>query len=58
MEQEIAEVMPENAASSYNQGLIEIGALVCIPGGEQNAVNVLWHLCALQRKGDFGKKYL
>ena len=29
MEQEIAQVMPKDAASSYNQGLIEIGALVC-----------------------------
>lgn len=34
MEAELKEVMPEDKASSYNQGLIEIGALVCIPGGE------------------------
>ena len=26
--------MPQDHASAYNQGLIELGALVCIPGGE------------------------
>lgn len=34
MEQELKAVMPKSDASRYNQGLIEIGALVCIPGGE------------------------
>lgn len=34
MEQELAAVMPVDDASRYNQGLIEVGALVCIPGGE------------------------
>lgn len=34
MEQELKAVMPADDASRYNQGLIEIGALVCIPGGE------------------------
>lgn len=34
MEQELGAVMPAHDASRYNQGLIEIGALVCIPGGE------------------------
>lgn len=30
----LKDVMPQDEASHYNQGLIEIGALVCIPGGE------------------------
>lgn len=34
MEKELAQVMPETGASQYNQGLIEVGALVCVPGGE------------------------
>lgn len=34
MEKELAQVMPGTGASQYNQGLIEVGALVCLPGGE------------------------
>lgn len=30
----LAAVMPKDNASSYNQGLIEVGALVCVPSGE------------------------
>lgn len=34
MEVLLRKVMPEDCAGSYNQALIETGALVCIPGGE------------------------
>ena len=34
MEALLKEVMPKDCAGSYNQALIETGALVCIPGGE------------------------
>ena len=52
MEQEIAAVMPKDAASSYNQGLIEIGALVCIPGGEPRCRECpLESLCITKKKG-------
>ncbi len=52
MEQEITEVMPKDAASSYNQGLIEIGALVCIPGGEPRCSECpLESLCITKKKG-------
>jgi len=52
MEQEIAAVMPKDAASSYNQGLIEIGALVCIPGGEPKCRECpLESLCITKKKG-------
>ena len=27
-------IIPENAASDFNQGLIELGAIVCVPNGE------------------------
>ncbi len=33
MEEKLKAVMPQDAASAYNQGLIEIGAVVCIPNG-------------------------
>lgn len=34
IEDMLREIMPQDHASAYNQGLIEVGALVCIPGGE------------------------
>lgn len=34
MERAVEEVIPEQEASDFNQGLIELGALVCVPGGE------------------------
>ena len=34
IEEEIERVIPENAASDFNQGLIELGAIVCVPNGE------------------------
>ena len=34
MESYIAEVIPPNAASDFNQGLIELGAVICVPNGE------------------------
>ena len=34
IEQLVEEVIPEEAASDFNQGLIELGALICVPGGE------------------------
>ncbi|WP_077610462.1 A/G-specific adenine glycosylase [Clostridium sp. Marseille-P2415] len=33
MEEKLKAVMPADAAGSYNQGLIEIGAMVCVPNG-------------------------
>ena len=34
IEQEIEQVIPADAASDFNQGLIELGAIVCVPNGE------------------------
>ena len=33
-EQDLAAVMPAGCSSAFNQGLIEIGAIVCVPNGE------------------------
>lgn len=42
----IEEVIPAGAASDFNQGLIELGALVCIPNGEPKCGQCpLAHLC-------------
>lgn len=34
MEKWLEEVIPENNPSDFNQGLIELGAIVCVPNGE------------------------
>lgn len=34
MERAVEEVIPEQDASDFNQGLIELGALVCVPNGD------------------------
>ena len=34
IERRIQEVIPADAASDFNQGLIELGAIVCLPNGE------------------------
>lgn len=38
IEQVIEKVIPEEAASDFNQGLIELGAIVCVPNGEPKCV--------------------
>ena len=34
IEQALEQVIPADAASDFNQGLIELGAIVCVPNGE------------------------
>lgn len=34
IEKALEEVIPKDAASDFNQGLIELGAIVCVPNGE------------------------
>ena len=34
IEQMVEEVIPKEAAGDFNQGLIELGAIVCVPNGE------------------------
>lgn len=34
MERTLEQVIPEDAASDFGQGLIELGAIVCVPNGE------------------------
>ena len=34
MEEALEKVIPADGASDFNQGLIELGAIVCVPNGE------------------------
>lgn len=34
MEEELEKIIPQDAAGDFNQGLIELGAIVCLPNGE------------------------
>lgn len=52
MEERLRAVIPRGQASQYNQGLIEAGALVCIPSGEPKCGECpLASLCAARREG-------
>ena len=55
-EEELQEVIPADAASDFDQGLIELGALVCLPGGEPRCGQCpLAHLCWATREGGQGE---
>lgn len=44
-------VIPQNAASDFNQGLIELGALVCVPNGMAKCeICPVAHLCLAKKK--------
>ena len=49
-------VMPQDEASHYNQGLIEIGALVCIPGRRTQMQPVSLASICLTRKNGWWKE--
>jgi A/G-specific adenine glycosylase len=51
IEEKLKAVMPQDAASAYNQGLIEIGAVVCIPNGAPLCERCPFHsLCVARAK--------
>lgn len=48
----LEEVIPADAASDFNQGLIELGAIVCVPNGEPKCdLCPLAHLCRAKKQG-------
>ena len=52
VEEELEEVIPEKAASDFNQGLIELGAIVCVPNGAPKCGECpLRHLCRAYEQG-------
>ncbi len=52
VEAELEELIPSDAASDFNQGLIELGAIVCVPNGAPKCGECpLAHLCKAHGKG-------
>lgn len=52
VEKLLEQVIPEDAPSDFNQGLIELGALVCVPNGEPKCdVCPVAHLCKAKCDG-------
>ena len=52
MEQTLENVMPKDAAGDFNQGLIELGATVCVPNGAPKCdVCPVAYLCKAYQKG-------
>jgi A/G-specific adenine glycosylase len=52
IEEDLEEVIPADAASDFNQGLIELGAIVCVPNGEPKCeVCPLQHICKAKKMG-------
>ena len=52
IEQEIEEVIPADAPSDFNQGLIELGAIVCVPNGGPKCTECpLAGLCMAKKLG-------
>lgn len=46
MEEQLEQVIPTDAASDFNQGLIELGAIICVPNGAPKCeICPLAHLC-------------
>lgn len=56
MEKALKTVIPADNASRYNQGLIELGALVCIPGGEPKCGECPLASICLTRKNGWWKE--
>ena len=56
MEELVRGVIPPDRAGDFNQALIEVGALVCIPGGEPKCAGCPFHsLCLARRRGLTGE---
>lgn len=50
MEAEIREVIPKERAGDFNQALIEIGAIVCVPNGKAKCEECPLHFAAGQKR--------
>lgn len=52
VEEELEKVIPKDAASDFNQGLIELGAMVCVPNAAPKCeLCPVAHLCKAHQKG-------
>ena len=56
VEEALERVIPADAASDFNQGLIELGAIVCVPNGEAKCERCpVAGLCEARRQGNIAK---
>ena len=56
VERELSRVIPSSEPGNYNQGLFEVGALVCVPGGEPKCGECPLHaLCLSGQNGWWGE---
>ena len=56
IEEALEQVIPEGEASDFDQGLIELGALVCVPNGEPHCGECpLSNLCRAREQGLTGE---
>ena len=52
MEKKLEKIIPEDAPSDFNQGLIELGAIVCVPNGEPKCdICPVSHICKARKEG-------
>lgn len=52
VENELICAMPENRPGDFNQALMELGAMVCLPGGEPICVECPWeNICKAHKTG-------
>lgn len=52
IEEQLEQIIPKDAASDFNQGLIELGAIVCVPNGAPKCeVCPVAYLCKARQKG-------
>ena len=52
IEQQVSQIMPSDCPGDFNQGLIELGAIVCVPNGEPLCGQCPWHdFCETRKKG-------
>lgn len=52
MEQELLKIIPKKSAGAFNQALMELGAIVCLPNGEPKCVECPWQELCLAKKED------
>jgi len=52
MEEQVEEIIPKHAAGDFNQALIELGAIVCVPNGAPKCEECpVAHLCKAREHG-------
>ena len=52
IEEKLEQIIPENSAGDFNQGLIELGAIVCVPNGEPKCGECpVMHICQARAEG-------